>query len=91
MNTDSPYRAALLAARAPDGGFGLVDASPSEVEPTAVAALALGDPAAKGWLVKAQRPNGGFGARDGRPESPSVAALAALAIRDHSASLPTGN
>ena len=55
---------------------------PSEVEPTAVAAIALEDSAARAWLARAQRPDGGFAARDGRPESPSVAALAALAMGD---------
>jgi hypothetical protein len=72
----------LAANRSRDGGFGLAAGGPSEVEPTAVAALALEDTAARAWLARAQRPDGGFEARDGRPESPSVAALAALALGD---------
>jgi hypothetical protein len=78
----SPYADALAAARSRDGGFALVRGGVSEVEPTAVAALALDDDDARAWLVRAQRADGGFATADGRPESPSVAALAALALPD---------
>src|SRR4051812_39859450 len=74
------YADALIAARSPDGGFGLGHGGPSEPEPTAVAALALDDATARTWLARTQRSDGGFAARDGRPESPSVSALAALAL-----------
>ncbi len=80
------FAAALREARAADGGFGFSHAGPAEVEPTAIAALALGDAAAREWLAAAQRPDGGFAALDGRPESPSVGALAALALDDRRAS-----
>lgn len=72
--------AELDAARAPDGGFGMSVGSPSEAEPTAVAALALDDDRARAWLASAQRQDGGFAALDGRLESPTVSALAALAL-----------
>ena len=78
---------ALGEARLADGGFGLAGDGTSEAEPTAVAALALDDAAARAWLSAAQRPDGGFAALDGRPESPSVAALAALALNDRGAGL----
>ncbi len=78
--TTSPYADALAAARSRDGGFALVRGGVSEVEPTALAALALDDDDARAWLVRAQHADGGFAAPDGRPESPSVAALAALAL-----------
>src|SRR5262245_53170866 len=78
--------AALQEARSGDGGFGLSARAVAEVEPTAIAALALEDDRARAWLAKAQRPDGGFAASDGRPESPSVAALAALAFDDANAS-----
>lgn len=81
------FAAELRAARSDDGGFGLASRGASEVEPTAVAALALDDAAARGWLAAAQRPDGGFAAKDARPESPSVAALAALALDDRRAAL----
>jgi hypothetical protein len=76
----------LREARASDGGFGFTGGAASEVEPTAIAALALDDAEARGWLAAAQRPDGGFAALDGRPESPSVGALAALALDDRNAS-----
>ena len=79
--------AALREARSADGGFGLAPGAASEVEPTAIAALALEDAGARAWLAAAQRPDGGFAALDGRPESPSVAALAALALADPDAAL----
>ena len=61
-------------------------AGESEVEPTAVAALALRDDAARAWLTRRQRPDGGFRAPSGRPESPTDAALAALALDGAAAS-----
>ena len=52
----------------------------SEVEPTAVAALALRDAAARTWLRARQRADGGFAERDERADGPTTAALAALAL-----------
>src|SRR6476659_7575645 len=78
----SRYADALVAARSRDGGFGLSRGAGSEVEPTAIAALALDDPLARTWLARAQRADGGFAMADGQPESPSVAALVALAGDD---------
>lgn len=83
--TRGTFEQDLAAARSRDGGYGLAAGGPSEVEPTAIAAIALEDTAARAWLARAQRPDGGFAARDGRPESPSVAALAALALGDGAA------
>lgn len=74
------YAADLASSRSDDGGFGLTRGGPSEVEPTAVAAIALDDSEARAWLTRAQRHDGGFAANDGRPESPSVAALVAVAL-----------
>ncbi len=78
--------AALRALQRPDGGFATMRAGESEVEPTAVAALALRDDAARAWLTRRQRPDGGFRAPSGRPESPTDAALAALALDGAAAS-----
>ena len=80
------FAAALRDAQAKNGGFGFSHGGPAEVEPTAIASLALGDAAAQKWLAAAQRPDGGFASLDGRPESPSVGALAALALTDRRAS-----
>ena len=72
---------ALETLRRSDGGFPASTVGLSEVEPTAVAALALGgDDAARGWLVGRQGPGGGFVGADGRVEGPTTAALASLAL-----------
>ncbi|MCZ7587259.1 MAG: hypothetical protein M5U27_00025 [Gaiella sp.] len=72
--------AELQALRQADGGLPASAGGPSEVEPTAVAALVLRSPGPEEWLRVRQRPDGGFGERDGRPDSPTVAALAALVL-----------
>ena len=75
----------LQHLRRSDGGFPTSMDGQSEVEPTAVAALALEDGAAREWLAARQRPDGGFGDPDGRPEGPATAALAALALEGNTA------
>jgi hypothetical protein len=70
----------LRARRRPDGGFSVGPRGPSEVEPTAVAALALSDDGARAWLRARQRRDGGFVERDGRSDGPTTAALTALAL-----------
>jgi hypothetical protein len=72
--------ALLRAYRSADGGFPVSPRGVSEVEPTAVAALALRDGRARDWLGGRQRADGGFSELDGRPSGPAVAALAAVAL-----------
>ncbi len=84
MSTE-PVHADLLRGlrllRRPDGGFPTSQGGLSEVEPTAVAALALrDDPNARAWLEARQDADGGFHDSDGRAEGPTSAALAALAL-----------
>lgn len=57
-----PARAVSLleALRAGAGGFAPAPGGDAEPEPTALAALALDDDAARGWLVDHQRSDGGF-------------------------------
>jgi Prenyltransferase and squalene oxidase repeat len=70
----------LRARRRPDGGFSVAPGGASEVEPTAVAVLALRDEPARAWLRARQRADGGFVERDQRSDGPTTAALAALAL-----------
>jgi hypothetical protein len=63
-----------------DGGFGMRAGSPSEAEPTALAALALGDEEARGWLLGEQRDDGGFGLATGSLVNDATTGLAALAL-----------
>jgi hypothetical protein len=70
----------LVALRRPDGGFPTSLEGQSEVEPTAVASLALSDRAARRWLAGRQRADGGFAEPDGRADGPTSGALAALAL-----------
>jgi hypothetical protein len=72
----------LQRLRRPDGGFPTSVGGASEVEPTTVAAIALRDDRARGWLASHQRGNGGFDEADGRTSGPSGAALASLVLRD---------
>jgi hypothetical protein len=72
--------AALRDARAADGGLGVLAGQPAEPEPTAVASLALDDPAGRAWLVSHQRRDGRFTVVPGAVESTSATALAALAL-----------
>ena len=57
----------------------------SEVEPTALAALALDDAGARAWLAKRQRRDGGYEELEGRRDGPTTAALVALALEDPAA------
>jgi Prenyltransferase and squalene oxidase repeat len=76
----------LRRLRRPDGGFPTGPGGESEVEPTAVAGLALpGDPGVRRWLLSHQRSDGGFDQQDGRAGGPTSAALAALVLEDASA------
>lgn len=76
------YRHALLAARSPDGGFGPRPGLPSEPEPTALAALALDDEEARGWLATNQRTDGTLAMSLGSVENDAATALASLALTD---------
>jgi hypothetical protein len=74
-------RRALESLRRPDGGFATTAGGSSEVEPTVMAALALGGAAsARRWLSRRQRTDGGFVEADRRPVGPTGAALAALVL-----------
>ena len=77
-----PFARALAAARAPDGGFGPRAGGPSEPEPTALAALALDDDAARAWLEARQRPDGAIQVSVGSVTNAASTALAALALDD---------
>jgi hypothetical protein len=70
----------LREARAADGGFGPLAGRVAEVEPTAIAALALDDPAGRDWLATHQRRDGRFTVVPGPVQSTSATALAALAL-----------
>jgi len=76
---------ALRRHRRPDGGFAFSPDGPSEVEPTVVATLALGDAAGRAWLQARQAGDGSFVELDGRSTQPSAGALAALALDGASA------
>lgn len=70
----------LEALRNADGGFGMRSGQPSEPEPTALAALALDDDGARGWLASAQASDGSFGLNVGPYRNDSTTGLAALAL-----------
>src|SRR5919108_175844 len=73
--------ATLLArGRNVDGGFGARIGQASEAEPTALAALALDDDAARAWLVQHQRADGSFAIDTGPYVNDSATALGALAL-----------
>lgn len=72
--------AALDRHRNPDGGFGPRVGQPSELEPTALAAMALADADATAWLVAAQRPDGAFGFDVGPYTNDSATGMCALAV-----------
>jgi hypothetical protein len=69
----------LRALRRIDGGFPLARGGSSEVEPTALAALALGDVEAKGWLEDVATAGGAIAATV-PSGGPTIGALAALAV-----------
>lgn len=70
---------ALHEARAGQA-FGPRPGSPAEAEPTALAAIALGDAAALAWLEGHQHADGGFGLRSGVVRSDAATPLAAIAL-----------
>jgi hypothetical protein len=72
----------LRAVRRAEGAFPVSLDGRAEVEPTAVAALALDDGRARVWLARHLRPDGGYDESDGRPDGPTSSALAALALGD---------
>ena len=69
-------RAALVATRSADGGFPTAPGGPAEPEPTALAALALDDERARGWLRSAQGADGSWSVAF----NPSATGLGALAL-----------
>jgi hypothetical protein len=74
-------RAAGLLSRAREGaGFGPTAGAPGEPEPTALAAIALDDDAARTWLVDHQRGDGGFGIVAGPVRNDAATSWAALAL-----------
>ena len=75
----------LTRLRLPDGGLPVSLGGASEVEPTALAALALNDAAARAWLAKRQRSDGGYEELDRRRDGPTTAALVALVLHDPAA------
>ncbi len=76
--------ARLARAKTVDGGYGSVPGAAPEPEPTALAAIALGDPDARAWLVGAQRSDGSFGIDAGTVVSDDTA-LVSLALSDTAA------
>ena len=70
----------LASLRNTDGGFGVGVGQPSETEPTVLAALALDDAGARGWLAEHQRENGSFSFGAGPYVNDSVTGLGALAL-----------
>ncbi|MEP7059300.1 MAG: hypothetical protein ABI828_01095 [Actinomycetota bacterium] len=80
MRTDGEMASALRAARAVDGGFGPRPDGASEPEPTALAAIALGDAGAAEWLAGHQAPGGSVGMRLGPVWNDSATAFAAFAL-----------
>jgi hypothetical protein len=75
-----PIAEALGAARGADGGFGPRAGIAAEPEPTALAAIALDDQAARAWLVEHQAPDGSFSRQLGGVRNDAATALAALAL-----------
>ena len=74
----------LASCRSSDGGFGIIPGAPSEPEPTALAAIALGDGDARRWLEMSQDSVGAVTFRAGTVVR-DVSALAALAFSRESA------
>lgn len=81
-NQHVPLDSARLLApfRNADGGFGPQAGETSELEPTALAALALGDRAAKAWLAGEQRADGSFAVDVGPHVNDAATGLCALAL-----------
>jgi hypothetical protein len=80
QDTHSTLVRELRSLRGKDGAFPSSSPGPSELEPTAVALLALGDPGLGSWLAGRQQEDGSFAELDGRPSGPAVTALTALAL-----------
>ena len=76
----SDAAAALAALRNADGGFPPAPGGASEPEPTALAAIALDDDAARAWLAAAQHSDGGFVVGPDAVGNDSPTPLAALAL-----------
>jgi Prenyltransferase and squalene oxidase repeat len=72
--------AARLSAARSDGGFGPRPGMAAEPEPTALAAIALGDDEARRWLAGHQHADGGFPLVAGDVVSDAATALGALAL-----------
>ena len=70
----------LRSAQSADGGFGPRPGASSEPEPTALAAIALGDAGAADWLAAHQAADGSVGMRLGPVWNDSATALAAIAL-----------
>jgi hypothetical protein len=68
----------------PQGGYGTVPGAPSEPEPTAMAALALGDADAANWLEERQREDGAVGIEAGSVFR-DLTSIAMLAMRSPNA------
>jgi hypothetical protein len=65
MRVDKAIEQELRRAQGRDGGFGPRPGAASEPEPTALAAIALLDPAATDWLAAHQTADGSVGMRLG--------------------------
>jgi hypothetical protein len=76
----------LHALRNVDGGFPPTAGADSEPEPTALAAIALDDEKARGWLRTAQRDDGSFLVGPDALRNDSATPLAALALAPGSSS-----
>ena len=70
----------LRSVREADGGHATSADGVSEIEPTAVATLVLGEREGRAWLTARQRRDGSLLELDGRVAGPAVAAIAALAL-----------
>lgn len=80
MSTSDRAQELLEQLRQADGGFSPSPGGASEPEPTALAAIALDDGDARGWLEEHQRDDGGFVVGPASIRNDSPTALAALAI-----------
>jgi len=89
--SDTSSRHFLLTSQNSDGGWGYHPATPSSVEATAWASLALlsraADPSpaeacarARAWLLRAQMPDGAWPAFPGQRQGCWATSLAALAL-----------
>lgn len=72
----------LRALQRPDGGFGPAPGTPSEPEPTSLAALALDDDDAVTWLLRHQESDGSFRTGPRALVADAATPLAALALPD---------